>query len=230
VAPYQRLFDQDAAGFCSSLTPTAAAHVGVGAAPDSGCQAAVEGALAAATSGEVSPGTRSYFHGWARHVVVVGPHARAEVHFYFTRITEEPGRASARFGVARPVDVDLELLGGRWLVSSPVGLTTKPGCAFARCPMGSRVLALSLGTPIESTQLIAAPPAVRRAGDRVEREFEEGAAVVARSGCLACHLLGLSGNRGPGRALIDPRAPMPSFKKLPREKFRAIVRFLSLLR
>jgi hypothetical protein len=31
-------------------------------------------------------------------------------------------------------------------------------------------------------------------------------------------------------AVVDPSEPMPSFKKLPRAKFHALVRFLSLLR
>jgi ubiquinol-cytochrome c reductase cytochrome b subunit/menaquinol-cytochrome c reductase cytochrome b/c subunit len=69
---------------------------------------------------------------------------------------------------------------------------------------------------------------------------------MAQSGCLACHSIGQSGNRGPGpsldhvgsmlsrrgieHALISPTAPMPSFKHLPPAKFKALVTFLSDLR
>jgi ubiquinol-cytochrome c reductase cytochrome b subunit/menaquinol-cytochrome c reductase cytochrome b/c subunit len=70
--------------------------------------------------------------------------------------------------------------------------------------------------------------------------------VVAQSGCLACHKIGENGNDGPGpelthiaervpkeaiaRTLINPTAPMPSFKNLPPEKFDAMVDFLGTLR
>ena len=66
---------------------------------------------------------------------------------------------------------------------------------------------------------------------------------MAQSGCLACHKIGDNGNAGPGpnlthigarlpraaiaRTLVNPTAPMPSFKNLPPEKFTAIVNFLS---
>ena len=65
---------------------------------------------------------------------------------------------------------------------------------------------------------------------------------MAQSGCLACHKIGENGNDGPGpqlteigarlpaqaiaRTLINPTAPMPSFKSLqqqPPEKFNALV-------
>jgi Cytochrome C oxidase, cbb3-type, subunit III len=94
-------------------------------------------------------------------------------------------------------------------------------------------------------QSIPVPPAVQRAGGKQVGEFLRGNAVVAQSGCLACHRLGDAGNKGPGpplthigstltetqieHALISPRAPMPSFKNLPGAKLKAVVEFLSLL-
>jgi ubiquinol-cytochrome c reductase cytochrome b subunit/menaquinol-cytochrome c reductase cytochrome b/c subunit len=87
---------------------------------------------------------------------------------------------------------------------------------------------------------------VKRAGGLEQREFEAGRLVVAQSGCLACHRIGDNGNAGPGpnlthvgsklqepeiaHALEDPRAPMPSFRHLPAQKFHEVVRFLALLR
>jgi menaquinol-cytochrome c reductase cytochrome b/c subunit len=69
--------------------------------------------------------------------------------------------------------------------------------------------------------------------------------VVAQSGCLACHKIGENGNDGPGpplteigerlprqaiaRTLVNPTAPMPSFRDLPPEKFNNLVEFLSRL-
>ncbi len=76
--------------------------------------------------------------------------------------------------------------------------------------------------------------------------FEAGKQVVAQSGCLACHQFGENGNSGPGpelsdiggrlpraaieRTLINPTAPMPSYRTLPNEKFDALVVFLSQLK
>ena len=88
------------------------------------------------------------------------------------------------------------------------------------------------------------PPASASAAERLS--FERGKLVVAQSGCLACHKIGENGNSGPGpdlshiaarlprqgiaRTLVNPQAPMPSFKNLPPKKFTAIVNFLSQLK
>jgi len=93
---------------------------------------------------------------------------------------------------------------------------------------------------------LAAPAAVVHAGGARLAEYEAGKKVVAQSGCLACHKLGDNGNSGPGpdlthiaariprqaiaRTLVNPTAPMPSFKNLPPQKFQAIVNFLSQLK
>jgi mono/diheme cytochrome c family protein len=90
------------------------------------------------------------------------------------------------------------------------------------------------------------PPSVARAGGSQLAEFNLGRAVVEQSGCLACHRIGEQGSGAPGpalthigsmmpervieRVLIDAEPPMPSFGHLPREEFRALVWFLTLLR
>jgi hypothetical protein len=90
------------------------------------------------------------------------------------------------------------------------------------------------------------PTAVARTGGRQLAEFYFGRSVTAQSGCLACHRIGQAGNNGPGpdlthvgsrlssrrveRAILNPTAPMPSFRYLPKAKLRAVVTFLSLLR
>lgn len=77
-------------------------------------------------------------------------------------------------------------------------------------------------------------------------QFNFGRAVVAQTGCLACHRISEVGNAGPGpdlthigstrssaaieRAILNPAAPMPSFRNLPKAKLRALVTFLLLLR
>jgi ubiquinol-cytochrome c reductase cytochrome b subunit/menaquinol-cytochrome c reductase cytochrome b/c subunit len=93
---------------------------------------------------------------------------------------------------------------------------------------------------------MATPAAVKVAGGSALAGYEEGKLVVAQSGCLACHKIGDNGNAGPGpnlthiasrlprqgiaRTLVNPTAPMPSFKNLPPKKFTAIVNFLSQLK
>ncbi len=90
------------------------------------------------------------------------------------------------------------------------------------------------------------PAAIKQAGGVTLKEFEAGRAVVAQSGCLACHKIGDNGNSGPGpdltrigarlprqgiaRTLVNPTAPMPSFKNLPAKKFSAATFFLSQLK
>jgi quinol---cytochrome c reductase cytochrome c subunit, bacillus type len=93
---------------------------------------------------------------------------------------------------------------------------------------------------------MATPAAVTKAGGATLAKYEEGKLVVAQSGCLACHKIGDNGNDGPGpqlthvgariprqaiaRTLVNPTAPMPSFRNLPPQKFSAVVEFLSLLK
>jgi menaquinol-cytochrome c reductase cytochrome b/c subunit len=90
------------------------------------------------------------------------------------------------------------------------------------------------------------PQRIVRAGGPTLAEYEAGKLVVAQTGCLACHKIGENGNDGPGpnlthvagrlpavgiaRTLVNPTAPMPSFKNLPPNKFKAAVAFLSQLK
>lgn len=100
------------------------------------------------------------------------------------------------------------------------------------------------GTPTALT--IATPASVTQQGPAAVKEFEQGRLAIAASGCEACHKIGENGNDGPGpelthiasrlpgqgiaRTLVNPTAPMPSFKNLPPQKFTAIVYFLSQLK
>jgi ubiquinol-cytochrome c reductase cytochrome b subunit/menaquinol-cytochrome c reductase cytochrome b/c subunit len=93
---------------------------------------------------------------------------------------------------------------------------------------------------------LATPKSIQQAGGKTLAEFEAGKLVVAQSGCLACHKIGDNGNDGPGpnlthigsrlprlgiaRTLVNPTAPMPSFKNLPPQKFQSVTFFLSQLK
>jgi quinol---cytochrome c reductase cytochrome c subunit, bacillus type len=90
---------------------------------------------------------------------------------------------------------------------------------------------------------IATPKAVAADGPAAVAKWNEGRIAIAQSGCEACHTIGDNGNSGPGpnlthigsriprqaiaRTLVNPTAPMPSFKNLPAAKFEAVVNFLS---
>jgi quinol-cytochrome oxidoreductase complex cytochrome b subunit len=80
---------------------------------------------------------------------------------------------------------------------------------------------------------------------KVAPQYERGKQVAAQSGCLACHKFKDNGNSGPGpdlthigsklpreaiaRTLVNPTAPMPSFKGLSKDKFQELVDFLASL-
>ncbi len=87
------------------------------------------------------------------------------------------------------------------------------------------------------------PPADLVGAERAA--FERGRALITRTGCLACHKIGEEGGElGPdlsgagtrlsrrelARWLVDPVAPMPTFKNLPDEDRADLVTFLAKLR
>jgi ubiquinol-cytochrome c reductase cytochrome b subunit/menaquinol-cytochrome c reductase cytochrome b/c subunit len=93
------------------------------------------------------------------------------------------------------------------------------------------------------------PERIKAQGGAMLASYEAGREVVPQAGCLACHKIGENGNDGPGppltkigarlpkqaiaRTLINPTAPMPSFKTLADnspEKFQDLVLFLSQLK
>ena len=80
-------------------------------------------------------------------------------------------------------------------------------------------------------------------------QYQKGEAVAASSGCQGCHKIGENGNPGPGpnlthigarlprnaiaRTLVNPTAPMPSFRLLKQQspkKFNELVDFLAQLK
>jgi ubiquinol-cytochrome c reductase cytochrome b subunit/menaquinol-cytochrome c reductase cytochrome b/c subunit len=114
--------------------------------------------------------------------------------------------------------------------------------------IGAMAYLTFLGANAGSTTSIdlPVPKEVAQAGGKAIADYNAGKQVAAQSGCLACHKFGESGNDGPGpplehiarrlprqaiaRTLINPTAPMPSFRDLPAEKFRVLVDFLGTLR
>lgn len=116
---------------------------------------------------------------------------------------------------------------------------------FVICAMGLLTYqGANAGTPTAVD--MPTPAGVMQAGGSTLAQFTAGKAVVAQSGCLACHKLGENGNDGPGpqlthiasrlprqgiaRTLVNPTAPMPPFRNLPADKFNALVAFLAQLK
>ena len=245
LAPTQALLERNATALCAAFTPDVAAELVRGAPPGADCATAAASVFAATAANEPAPPPGSR--------VLAAGFVQVEVHGSSATVSYLPGFIPAGAGAAigghtEPIEMELRELGGHWLVSSPALVAALPGCRLhtpAACGPGSKVLAYSFGAPF--VEMIARPPAaVRRAGGRLLAAFEAGRRDVSESGCLACHRIGVSGNRGPGPnlsrvgarrsrlqiegALIHPRAPMPSFSRLPPRKLHDIVIFLSQLR
>lgn len=108
-------------------------------------------------------------------------------------------------------------------------------------------LGAAAGPPTEID--IPIPANISSQGPEAVTNFKAGSAVVAQSGCAACHQFGENGNSGPGpaltnigdrmpaqaiqRTLINPSAPMPSFSALSEEspeQFAQMVGFLAALK
>lgn len=152
-----------------------------------------------------------------------------------TRVTVAPTHDSAIVQMTAPSGVSTDVP----LVKSASGWRV----VHAALPSGGSGARAS-GRP--TTIPVAPPPAIAHAGGQTLTAFELGRAVAAQTGCLACHRIGEAGNAGPGpdltgigarlpskaieRTIIKPTAPMPSFRRLPASKLRALVTFLSLLR
>lgn len=184
--------------------------------------------------GSLPPSAARFLQTYRAVSVAVGAGGRSideEIHRLLVPY-EDPAAKRRALALRRAMS-RLRRLTSRALTDLPYALTHALG------PPGG-----ASGSPL--TLSIAPPPAALRAGGRLLSEFQLGRTVATQSGCLACHRIGEDGNRGPGRdltyvgsrlspgeierALIHPAAPMPSFKKLPKAKLRALVTFLSLLR
>ena len=103
------------------------------------------------------------------------------------------------------------------------------------CVLAVAVIGCGGGSDDDRAATTATTP-VRISGERV----------FTGAGCLACHQLGERGNSGPGdnlaglgarksraqirRALLNPKAPMPSYRQLSPANLDALVTYLASLR
>jgi mono/diheme cytochrome c family protein len=250
VAPFRDELLRDAPALCSDLTPTVAAMIAPQAAPGTSCEQAVQDIFAATAATPLPRSAILSLQATASDLRIDGRRATGVFSLLTNEVSEHGSMTTDALVNLGRYRLDLEEVGGRWLVSSDARLATIPECQVkpTDCQANVAYPAFTLGTPLGSSpgESIPTPKSVQRAGRREQRVFAAGRTVFAESGCLACHRLDDLGNRGPGQnlthigrqlsapqiehALLSPRAPMPSFKGLPASKRRVLVRFLSLLR
>lgn len=124
-----------------------------------------------------------------------------------------------------------------------VGLLVACAIAIAACGSGGGRADTATTAPapqsIDAPVPVSLPPAARE-------RFVAGRDVAMRSGCLACHRIGATGNDAIGsnltgvgerrtpaqlrRALAHSQAPTPSYAALPAGERDALVAFLAALR
>jgi hypothetical protein len=240
-APYLALAHRDAGALCSDFTPAASRQLARNVSHRSSCQARVTEAFAA--SAQFEPPLS----------ILVKKFIVTQIKWHGERASVLLAYRGA--DPASDLRLTLQEMGGRWRVATQPRIGLIKACFVHKqlsphCPKSARVLLFSLEAPElgragPPEQLVPVPPAVKNAGGSELREFNAGMKVVARSGCLACHRIGDHGNSNPGPdlthvgsllsepqiedAMLDPTAPMPSFKNLPATKLKDVDEFLSQL-
>ena len=244
-APYIAVVAHDASALCADFSPMAASRLARDVSQSANCEERVAEAFARSAPFEPKPLPVVPNAFQVSKVMQHGNVASAAVTYGVD-------------GSGVRVTLELAKVGGTWRVSSRPTLRLVSGCYVdgvltESCPENARVMLFSIGRlELRSEpgggvngQLVPVPPAVEDAGGSELNEFNTGMKVVAQTGCLACHRIGKQGNSGPGpdlthigstlsaeqieHAILYPTAPMPSFRNLPREKFRAVVEFLAQL-
>jgi hypothetical protein len=177
-----------------------------------------------------------------------GPNASGCLYFA-KRLDEVPPSARASSRIKNAKIGTPKVRGGKATVLVREAGETTRELTLIKTPSGWKITLPSPATTpsfdLRGPAAITVAPPASVSGEKLA-QFDSGRAVVAQSGCLACHRIGEAGNVGPGpdltqvgarlppqaieRAIVHPTAPMPSFRGLPRDRLQAVVTFLSLLR
>jgi hypothetical protein len=224
AAPFQDALRHDAATLCGDFVPAVAAELVHGTAGAGGCTAAASREFALTAPNEPPTATGLSLTPTVHDLEVAGQHATLELSFTFLTISKKPGTTKVAIHHAGPIKLGLKEVGGAWLVSSRARLSTVPGCRLPkpdRCSHGARVLIFLAGEIAPTQPGEALPiPVIPQHGVGNQHEVETGRLEVARSGCLACHLIGDNGNRGQAgtsrtsaRSSPNASSPMPSWTR-----------------
>jgi len=241
-APYEAFEHRDAAALCAAFTPGVGRRLASRGSRGESCEKLLSAAFARTVA------LKSYSVGVSAVRVAgqKGDTASATLTY--------GGRDHAQRRI------ELAHMAGVWRVATEPVVRIVSECLLIgvpndRCTHGRTVMLFSVGNPSlaagypkgsDEHGQVPVPRAVEQAGSSAVSEFQAGARVVGQSGCLACHRLGGQGNAGPGpdlshvgslmsasairRAILDPTAPMPSFRYMPRKKLRSLVDFLAELK
>ena len=142
VAPFQDLLRHEAAALCGALVPAVAAELVHGASPGEGCAAAAshDFALTAPNEPRAEPGLS--LQPTVQQLEVTGQHATLKLSFTFvTTVGKKSGITQSVIHSAGPIKLELEEVGGAWLVSSSSDARHRAGVPSAeasplspRCP------------------------------------------------------------------------------------------------
>ncbi len=170
--------------------------------------------------------------------VIVGPDAIAGILLF-------PSAAAATRWLGRSVPGGSS--GGSVVQVGNVALIdAESPTASARLRLAAERCAFGAGASRARTYTVAGAAPSPVATGQIPPGYPPGRQAIFESGCLGCHRIGTDGNAGPGPSLsdigrrlsrsqilttlVDPTAPMPSFRDLPPGKLRALVVYLSGLR
>jgi hypothetical protein len=251
IAPYRAVLLREPAALCASFTPAVAARLVAGSSPAGGCEQGAAEVFARALPSPLTRQTIESLQAKTDDLELAADHAVGDFELVAVTGAVIRGVSTTKATYYGTLRLALEQVGGRWLVASAARLAAVPGCSSGSqgpCPAGSKSVFFVLGIPVVEPlgAGIPVPTAVQRGGGRLKAEYAGGRSVYLGSGCGACHRIGAVGNRGPGanlthigshlspgrleRAIVDAKAPMPSFSRLPKLELHQLVRFLSLLR
>src|ERR1700690_4603924 len=133
VAPFQDALRHDAAALCGDLVPAVAAELVPGVSPASGCTAAASREFASTAPNEPLAEAGLSLDPTVKDLEVDGQRATLELSFTFVRpVSVKPGTTASTINSVGPIELDLEEVGGAWLVSSRATLGTVPGCLLPK--------------------------------------------------------------------------------------------------
>jgi hypothetical protein len=230
LAPYRAFLQKEPARLCADFVPSASAYLARAHGGD--CPSMLRGYMGTHSKVATLPPERRL----GVQVAVHGRWASALLSYEDASMTPARGR----------IEVAMEEVGPRWLVATRPMVARVPGCLDqVPCPPGTATVIFTLGHPTTAHLATISVPTSGLSPGAKPRIVQAGEQIAVTAGCIACHRIGRTGNRGPGpplthigarlneaqlrRVLATPLGVMPSFRGLPKPKRESLLRFLALL-